>query len=122
MSHQSSSSIFALGFAALLAVALAACAQGAEGTGDGDDDPIDAARIDAPNNPNVDARPVDARSIDAPGLPVDAPIGLPDGGGFPDLDGGIGLTCTATAQCPGPDACCAVGFNICLDGFPLCLP
>jgi|JI10StandDraft_1071094.scaffolds.fasta_scaffold33950_3 hypothetical protein len=122
MSHKSSSSIFALGFAAALAVALAACAQGAEGTGDGDD--VDAARIDAPNNPNIDARlpMVDARPIDAPGLPVDAPIGLPDGGILPDLDGGIGITCTSTAQCTGADACCAVGFNICLEGFPLCLP
>lgn len=129
MSHQSSSSIFALGFAALLAVALAACAQGAEGTGDGDDDPIDAARIDAPNNPNVDARPVDARSIDAPGLPVDAPIGLPDGGGLPDLDGGIPGLCTTSAQCTTAGECCFVLIpgtpGICQPGMEvggLCLP
>lgn len=112
MSHKSSSSIFALGFAAALAVALAACAQGAEGTGD--DEEVDAARIDAPNNPNIDARlpMVDARPIDAPGLPVDAPILIPDGGGS---------GCTTHAQC-GSGMCCNSLLMMCQAGDPLPLP
>ncbi|MBP8811943.1 MAG: hypothetical protein KBG48_16710 [Kofleriaceae bacterium] len=112
MSHQSSSSIFALGFAAALAVALAACAQGAEGTGD--DEEVDAARIDAPNNPNVDARVdavalPDARMVDAPISLPDAPIGLPDGG-LPGM-------CTSNADCTAPGTCCLL--ITCVSGTPL---
>lgn len=95
---------------------LVACAAGAEGTG-GDDDPIDAARIDAPNNPNADARidapssPIDAR-IDAPSTPIDAPIGLPDGG--------TTGACTTHAEC-GAGNCC-FGMLMCVPGDPLPLP
>lgn len=123
MSKQSSSSFLALVFAVALAGVVGACAQGAEGTGS-DDDPIDAARIDAPNNPNIDARPqTDARLVDAPPVPIDAPISLPDGG--IDLDGGLPGTCTTNAECTAPGTCCFV--VMCVAGTPLpapinCLP
>lgn len=103
-------------FVAALAAPLVACAAGAEGTGS-DDDPIDAARIDAPNNPNVDARvdgPIgtpDARLIDAPTSSIDAPIGLPDGG--------IMGSCTVDTECPSAE-CCFVAF--CVPGTRTGLP
>lgn len=104
---------------------LVACAAGAEGTG-GDDDPIDARRIDAPNNPNPDASTPDARLIDAPGQPIDAPISLPDasmGGG----DGGVtlGNPCTSSTMCGADAPCCLLGFGACFPdpGQPiLCAP
>ena len=101
--------------AAALAM-LVACAAGAEGTGS-DDDPIDAPRIDAPNNPNVDARIdapsalPDARVIDAPSSLPDAPIGLPDGG--------MGGTCTVDTECP-MDQCCLIA--LCVPGTRTGLP
>ncbi|MBK9031760.1 MAG: hypothetical protein IPL61_10625 [Myxococcales bacterium] len=102
---------------------MVACAAGAEGTG-GDGDPIDARRIDGPNNPNPDAATADARLIDAPGQPIDAPVSLPDAPvGLPD--GGIPGTCTTNADCTVAGECCFV--IACTPGVPLpppinCLP
>lgn len=108
---------FALSLLTAAAMAtLVACAAGAEGTG-GDDEPIDAPRIDAPNNPNADARIdapsslPDARIIDAPSSMPDAPIALPDGG--------MGGTCTVDTECP-TDQCCLIA--ICVPGTRTGLP
>ena len=106
--------------AAAALASLVACAAGAEGTGD--DDPVDAARIDAPNNPNADASTADARPADA--RLVDGPVSQPDAA-IPLPDGGIPGTCTTNADCPVPGECC---FLIaCTAGTPLpppinCLP
>ncbi len=115
---------FALSMITAAAMAtLVACAAGAEGTGS-DDDQIDAARIDAPNNPNADAR-IDAPSSPIDARPIDAPIGLPDasmGGG----DGGtLGSTCTSSTMCGSDAPCCLLGFGACFPdpGNPiLCAP
>lgn len=106
---------------------LVACAAGAEGTGS-DDDPIDAARIDAPNNPNVDAR-VDAPSTLPDARLIDAPSALPDAG--VDLGDAGGLFCNSNAECTIAGQCCfqlvpgSPGF--CVDGtvdpiLMICLP
>ena len=112
-------------FAAAAMASLVACAAGAEGTGSDDDVPIDAARVDSPNNPNVDARidapsgQPDARLIDAPTSLPDAPIGLPDGGGT------LESPCTSSTTCGADAPCCLLGFGACFPdpGTPaLCAP
>jgi len=111
-------------FAAVGLASLVACAAGAEGTG-GDDDPIDARRIDGPVNPNPDASmPTDARLIDAPGQPIDAPISLPDASMGSDA-GTLGNACTSSTQCGADAPCCLLGFGTCFPdpGQPiLCAP
>ena len=96
--------------AAFAVAALVACAQG---TSQGDDDPVDARR--------VDARLSDARPIDGPmatdARPIDARP--PDGSILPP-DGGMMGMCTQDTQCPATDCC--FGGLMCVPGQRTGLP
>ncbi len=91
--------------AAFAVAALVACAQG---TSQGDDDPVDARRVDARLS---DARPIDgpmatdARPVDA--RPIDGSMSMIDAGP-------LGGTCTTSAQC-GMGECCFMAFMVCME-------